>query len=201
MVIIAACSCLTGCFGFLKPVPSTARHFVLTPVPASGSVAPGSGSVALGVGQVKLASYLLDTSLAVRKGTNEITYMPSVLWAERLDSGLQRVLASNLSSLLHTDQVRLSAWQSEDVSAEIYVHIQQFDVNTDGNAVLVAWWRILAPGGQKTLKAGETRLSRPSPMPGVDPSGAVATLSQLVADFSGQLAQSIKELTPQPTAP
>jgi uncharacterized lipoprotein YmbA len=188
-------ACLTGCFGFLKPAPATARHFVLTPLPASQRVPLGSAP-ALGVAQVKLPAYLFDTSLAMRKGTNEITYLPSALWAERLDSGLQRVLAANLSALLPTDQVRLSAWRPQDVVSEIYVAVEQFDVDTAGHGTLAARWRIVMPGGERTLKAGDSRFTRQGPSPEADPSGAVATLSELAADLSRLLVQTIKELTP-----
>ncbi len=183
----------SGCLGFLKPAPSTARHFVLMPLTATNGTAPNPGGLGIGVGRVKVPPYLFDTSLAVRKSTNEIEYLSSVLWAERLEHGFQRALAANLSALIPAGQVRLSAWRSEEVSAELYVTIQQFDVDRGGYGVLVAWWRILAPGGEKTLKSGEARLARPGPPPSADPSGAVATLSDLIADFSRQLAQSIKE--------
>ena len=191
LMLLAACTFLTGCFGFLKPAESTARHFVLTPLPAQETQA--RATLGVGLGQVKVPPYLFDTSLAVRKGTNEISYLTSALWAERLDNGLQRVLAANLMALLPAAQVRLSAWRSEEVSAEVYVSIQQFDVDTGGHAVLVAWWRVLSPGGEKTLRTGETRLARSGPPPDADPSGAVAALSQLVGDFSRQLAEVIKE--------
>jgi uncharacterized lipoprotein YmbA len=193
LMAIATCLSLTGCFGFLKPTHSAARTFVLTPLPVAASATARSGALAVGVGQVKLPAYLFNTSLAVRMGTNEINYLPSVLWAERLENGLQRVLAANLATLLPTDQVRLSAWRSEDVSAEVYVAMEQFDVDARGQGVLVAWWRILSPGGEKTLRAGEVRLARQGPPPDSDPSGAVATLSELVADFSRQLAQAVQE--------
>jgi uncharacterized lipoprotein YmbA len=190
--------CLTGCFGFLKPAKSTARHFVLTPVVATEPTVAPRSSAAVGVGPVKLAAYLFNTSMAVRKGTNEIDYLPSAIWAERLDTGLQRVLAANLAILLPTDQIRLSAWQTTDVSVEVYVAMERLDVDTHGQAVLVAWWRILSPGGEKILKAGESRLARRGPLPGVDPSGAVGTLSDLVADMSRQLAQTINETAKPP---
>jgi len=195
LLVVAACMSLTGCFGFLKPARSTERHFVLTPLPVGASAAPTPGVLGVGIGQVKLPPYLFNTSLAVRTGTNEINYLPSVLWAERLDNGLQRVLAANLATLLPTDKVRLSVWRTEDVSAEVYATIQQFDVDSGGRGALVAWWRILSPGGERTLKVGETRLARPGPAPETDPAGAVATLSDLVADFSRQLAQAVKETT------
>jgi uncharacterized lipoprotein YmbA len=171
-------------------------------VPAPPS-APGvwfsrERKVALTLFTVCLSAYLFDTSLAVRQGTNEIAYHRSVLWAERLDNGLQRVLAANLASLLPTDQIRLSSWRSEDVSAEFYVSIQQFDVDASGHCVLVGWWRILSPGGEKILKVGEARLARTGPPPDADPAGAVATLSELAGDLSRQLAQTVQAVAQGP---
>jgi len=185
---------LTGC-GFLKPAKSTARYYVLTPIAATQG---GTGSLAVGLGQVKLPAYLFNTSLAVRKGTNEVEYLNSSLWAERLHAGFQRVLAADLATVLPTEQVRLSAWQSDDVAAEVYVTIEQFDVDASGRGVLVAQWRILSPGGEKVLKAGGSRFSSQGPAPDAGASGPVATLSGLVADLSRQLAQALKE-TPLPT--
>ena len=189
---------LTGCLSFLKPAKATARHFVLSTLPTAESAAVSSSAVAVGVGPVKLAAYLSSTSLAVRRGTNEIDYLPTTFWAERLDTGLQRVLAANLAILLPTDQIRLSAWQNSDVSVEVYVAIDRFEVDTRGQGTIVAWWRILSPGGEKTLKAGECRLARQGPAPQTDPSGAVATLSELAAELSRQVAQAVKE-TPPPS--
>jgi uncharacterized lipoprotein YmbA len=195
--LAATCALVTGCFGFLKPVPSTSRQFVLTPIGGTGS-----GSIrehlGIGIGQVRLPPYLFDTSLAVRKGTNEISYLSSVLWAERLDTGLQRVLAANLATLLPTDHVRLSSWRKEDVVAEADVTIARFEVDSSGHGVLEAWWRILSPGGEKTLKAGESHFERTGPAPEADPAGAVATLSDLAAELSRQLAAAIKETAPAP---
>ena len=196
LLALTACVGLTGCFGFLKPSPSTGRHFVLTPLPAGDPPAALSGTKAFGIGQVRLPGYLFNTSLAVRKGGNEIEYSQSALWAERLDSGIQRVLASNMSALLHTDKVRVSSWRSEDVSAEVYVSVEQFDVDAGGEGVLLARWRILAPGGEKLLRSGESRFKRNGPQPEKDPSGAVATLSELITDLSRQLAQALGEATP-----
>jgi uncharacterized lipoprotein YmbA len=195
LLALALSVSLTGCFGFLKPAQPTARHFVLSTLPATEPAGASSG-IALGVGQVRLAAYLFNTSFAVRKGTNEIDYLPSTFWAERLDTGLQRVLAANIATLLPTDQIRLSAWQTSDVSAEVYAAIERFDVDTRGQGVLVAWWRVLSPGGEKTLKGGECRLTRQGPAPDVNPAGAVATLSDLAAELSRQVAQAVKETAP-----
>jgi uncharacterized lipoprotein YmbA len=197
---LALCNGLTGC-SFLKPAQSTTRYFVLTPALATGPAPTASSALAVGLGQVKLPAYLFETSLAVRKGTNEIEYLPSALWAERLDTGFQRVLAANLAILLPSDRIHLSAWQKDAVNAEVYVIIHQFDVDSAGRGVLVAQWRTVAPGGEKALKAGESRMSQRGPAPTGDPAGAVATLSALLADFSRQVSQAIQETAARPAAP
>jgi len=191
LLALTGCLAVSGCSLF-KPVKSTTRYYVLTPVAATPS---GSGSLAVGLGQVKLPAYLFNTSLAVRKGTNEVEYLESALWAERLDASFQRVLAANLATVLPTEQVRLSAWQRADVAAELYVTVEQFDVDARGQGVLLARWRILSPGGEKVLKASASRFSRQGPPPDAGPSGAVATLSELVTDLSRQLAQALREAT------
>ena len=131
------------------------------------------------------------------KDTNEIAICRQ-LSGRAPGHGLQRVLAANLATLLPTDQIRLSAWQNADVAAEVYVAVEQFDVDARGQGVIVAWWHVLSPGGEKTLKSGECRLARQGPPPDTDPAGAVATLSDLAAELSRQLAQAVKETTPTP---
>jgi uncharacterized lipoprotein YmbA len=191
LLLLVASASLAGC-SFLKPTHTVVRHFVLTPLPpvVSGSVPANAPS--LGIGQVKIPAYLFNTSLAVRRGTNEVDYQPLALWAERLDTSLQRVLAANLAAVVPTDRIRLSAWRSEDVTCEVYVALESFDVDASGKATLSAWWRVLAPGGETTLKAGRAQLTRQGPPPVSDPAGAVATLSELLVELSRELAQAVR---------
>ena len=102
------------------------------------------------------------------------------------------MLAADLAIVLPTEQVRLSAWQSEDVAAEVHVTIEQFDVDASGQGVLDRAVAHPLAGGEKMLKTGGSRLSRPGPPPNTNPSGAIATLSELVANLSRQLAQALK---------
>ncbi len=189
---VTLCAGLSGC-SFLKPAQSTARHYVLAPVAPTGPSPAGAGGLAVGLGQVKLPAYLFNTSLAIRKGTNEIKYLPSAIWAERLDAGFQRILAANLATLLPTDSLFVSAWQKDDVAVEVYVGVEEFDVDTEGQGVLVARWRLLPPGGDKILKSGRSRLVRQGPPPGAGAAGTVATLSELVAEFSRQLSKALQD--------
>jgi uncharacterized lipoprotein YmbA len=177
----------------LKPVESTERQFLLTSLPAPKERKLDTAAPVLGISRIKLPEYLLNSALAVRRGSNEVVYLPDRLWAERLDSGLQRVLAANLGTLLPTSQIRLSSWSSRDVNAELHVAIEQFDLDTNGRGVLVAWWRILSPGGEKALGAGEGRFARQGTAPVSDPAAAVGTLSGLVEDLSRQLAGAVQD--------
>lgn len=198
--ISAGAVALTGCFGFLKPAESAARHFVLTPLPVleagAKSVLPGG----VGVGQVRIPSYLFETSMALRKGTNEVEYLRDIMWAERLENGVQRVLAANLAVLMPGKSIRQSTWNSTDVDAELYVTVDRFDTDSSGRCVFIARWRIVSPGGRKALHAGETSLARLGPSPHTDPAGAVAVMSELLADFSREVVGALQNL-PTLTAP
>ena len=187
---LAVCLGLTGCLSFLKPATPSSRSFVLTPVPASGASPTGT---AVGVGVVKIPAYLFDTSFVVRAKPNEIEQLPGVLWAERLDVGIQRVIAANLGRMIPTDQVRLAPWGPHEVRVAVYVSIERFDVDANGRAELVAWWRLADPSTGGTFKAGEVRLEQSGPAPTPDPAGAVSTLSELLAGLSRELTNGIQQ--------
>lgn len=197
----AACACVSGCLN-LKPARATTRNFVLSSMPANetGPGAFGSSSalsVGVGVGQVKLPAYLFREAIVVRRGTNELEYLDSARWAERLDTGFQRILASNLAAMVPTGGIRLSAWRSADVTVGVYVSLERFDVDTAGLGVLVAWWRVVSPGGDTVLKSGQFRAEQSGLEPAAHPQEAVATLSSLEGELSEELAKAIREAAAQ----
>jgi uncharacterized protein len=185
-------SCLSGCLD-LKPVRSNSRHLVLStlPPPDAQAAAP---AFSLGLGPVKLPGYLFRIPMAMRKGPTEIEFLHDALWAERLDTGCQRVLAANFSTLFPGAQVQLNSWRTQEVRCAIYVEVQQMDVDTVGKATLLAHWRGLAPAGT-LLKAGESRLSKQAASPAADPAAAAAALSDLLADLSKEIAGAITAAT------
>jgi len=185
----------TGC-SFLKPAQSVTRHFVLSSI-ATNAPTASQTPLALGVGPVKLPAYLFNTPLATRISKEEVEYQSAADWAERLDAGFQRVLAANLAMLLGTDRIYLSTWQKSDVTAELHVIIEQFDVDATGRGQLLARWRIVSPASERVLKSGTSRLERTGPAPDRDAGGSVATLSALVADFSGEMVGALRESSVQ----
>ena len=189
---------LTGCLN-LKPVTDRTRFYVLSAVPAATPGTVGSnGGLAVGISRVDIPAYLLDSRIALRQGATEIKYSEYHRWAERLDKGLQRVLGANLSSLLSSDRVALSAWQRGEVGAEVYLSVQRFECDERGRVVLEARWRIATPGGEETLRAGHSFITRQGPVPLTDPEGAVGALSQALADLSQEIAPAVKSVCASP---
>ena len=185
---------LSGCM--LKPVTVSTRHFALAPIPTSDPrpvARAGSEQMSVGIGFVKMPSYLLRNSMAVRNGANEIEYLEDALWSERLDESFQRDLAANLADLLASDSIYLTDWGHNQVMVAVYISVQQFDVDISGRGTLIAQWRITAPGSVVPLKSGRARLERAGASPRGKPEVIAETLSELAAQFSRDLAQSIRE--------
>ncbi len=190
-LVLAAAVLLAGCLN-LKPARNSTRYFVLSPLPASPGAGTKSTIPGLGLGPVRTPEYLARTSMAVRQSPTEVTYLENALWAERLDLGCQRVLAANLAALLSADQVYLSAWRPRQVACEVQIALSHFDVDLAGQAVLVAQWRILSPGGATLLKAGDCRLTKTGRPLAEGPQGAAAVLSELLGDLSREVAEAVK---------
>jgi len=181
----------TGCL--LKPATVSTRHFVLSPISTNEPALGPMSHLPVGIGFVKMPSYLLRNSMAIRNGANEIQYLEDARWAERMDQCFQRALAANLSRLLPSDNIYLSDWGRDQVKVRVSINVQQFDVDTRGNGTLIAEWRINAPDSGTSFKSGQAKLTRTGASPRGNPEAIATTLGELTAEFSRELAQSIRE--------
>jgi uncharacterized protein len=188
---IVLCIGLSGCKTF-RPVEDLTRYYVLSASATAPTGAPSNQGLAIGVAPVDLPGYLQNTRIAVRTGTNEINYSEDRQWAEHLDRGIQRVLASDLSTLLPSARVISSAWQSGDVKAEVHVSIQRFELDQSGQATLECEWRIVSPGGGRVLRLEHAFITKKGPPLASNPTGAVHTLSQALGELSNQIAAALK---------
>jgi len=180
-----------GCV--IKPARVPTRYFVLAPIPGR-RYAPADGQpLFVEVPLVKMPSYLLRDSMVVRKGADEVEYLETALWAERLDQSFRQTLAENLSLLLASDRAYLAAAERDRVVLRVSVNVQQFDVDTEGRGTLLAGWRLTAVGADKPMKIGQAHLTRPGPPPRGNSQAIATTLSALLAEFSRELAQSLRE--------
>ena len=182
---------LGGCV--IKPARVPTRHFVLAPIPAPEQGSTTAQPLGVEVGFVKMPSYLLRDSMVVRKSADEVEYLETALWAERLDHSFRQTLAQNLSMLLASDQACLSASERDRLVVRVSVNVEQFDVDTEGRGTLLAAWRLTAVGADKPMKIGQAHLTRPGPSPRGKPEAIATTLSALLEEFSRDLAQALRE--------
>jgi uncharacterized lipoprotein YmbA len=182
---------LGGCV--IKPARVPTRHFVLVPGPAPEHAPAAAQRLFVEVPFVKMPSYLLRDSMVVRKSADEVEYLETALWAERLDQSFRQTLAQNLSMLLASDRAYFSAFERDRLVVRVSVNVEQFDVDTEGRGTLLAEWRLTAAGADKPMKIGQTRLTRPDPATRGNPQAIATTLSALLAEFSRELAPALRE--------
>ena len=182
---------LGGCV--IKPARVPTRYFVLAPIPGREHAPANARPLLVEVPLVKMPSYLLRDSMVVRKSADEVECLETALWAERLDQSFRQTLSENLSLLLASNRTYLAAAERDRVVLRVSVNVQQFDVDTEGRGTLLAEWRLTAAGADKPMKIGQARLTRPGPAPRGNPQAIATTLSTLVAEFSGDLAEAFRK--------
>lgn len=188
---------MSGCL--FRPVAVSTRQFVLAPISTNEPTLSVAEPLSVGIGLVKMPAYLLRDSMAIRDGSNEIEYLEDALWAERLDQSFQQTVALNLSKLLPSDKIYLTDWGHDLAGPKLFISVQQFDVDTMGRGTLIANWRINLADDDTPLGSGQTRLVLAGSSPRGHPEIVAATLSDLTAQFSRELAQAISALAkPKP---
>ena len=180
---------LSGCL--LKTATVPPHHFVLAPIPTDEASPAPKDPLSIEIGFVKMPAYLLRDSIAVRNGANEIEYLENALWAERLDQSFQRALLADFYQSLCSDPAHFAKSEGNRKGVKIFITVHQFDVDTNGRGTLVAQWRIAAPDGNELI-SGHTSLARTGRPPRCDPAAIAATMSELTAEFSNELARSLK---------
>jgi uncharacterized lipoprotein YmbA len=188
---------LSGCLN-VKPVVDSTRFFVLSSA-AGPTVDVPKANFSVGLARIEIPDYLQSRRMAVRQSHSEIQYSENLQWGERLDKGIQRALGASLASVIGPGNAVLSVWRRGDVRAEIYVSVQRFECDAQGQATLEASWRITSPGAERLLHDGRSKITRPGPPLATDPDGAVAALSKALGDLARELATVLGALPPPPT--
>ena len=191
MVMALAGFSLTGCL--LRTATVSPRHFVLTPIPTEELNTASNRNLSVEIGFVKMPAYLLRDSVAVRAGPNEIEYLQNALWAERLDQCLERTLTVNLCRLRSSNSMDLANLPRDQAAVKVLINVEQFDVDIRGQGVLIARWRIVSSDSNRLLNVGNTRLLRTAAAPRGKPEVIATTLSDLTAQLSRDIAQSVRE--------
>src|SRR5438132_5931303 len=193
LILLLISFLLSGC-GTFSPRSDPSRFFTLTAITQPGATATQDssdpGGVSLGIGPIRLPGYLDRQEIVTRIPQNRIDVSENDRWAEPLETNFTRVLAQNLSVLLHTHRLVFFPWElNRSPAYQVEVEVHRFEANAGGDVHLSARWAVLDTNKKIPLKSGETVLTRQPAMKSTDTS--VAALSETVADLSREIANSI----------
>lgn len=204
---LAVCLLVGGCT-ILGPIQNPDRFFTLTAVqgiPAADdggapAVTGPAAGVVYGLGPIKLPAYLDRNEIATRISPTEVRYSNLDRWAEQLPANVSAVLEQDLSSLLGTARVIVFPWPHEaDVTYQIEITFNRFDVDLAGQSQLLAKWAIKDTRQGRYVALRETALTRAGEAN--DTPAAVVAMSTLLGELSGEIATALRAIPPPAEAP
>ncbi|HEY1372484.1 MAG TPA: PqiC family protein [Candidatus Binatia bacterium] len=193
-LFIAALLSLAGCLSsFTTPQPDRTRYFTLTSKVEADAGNPGLDDISLGVGPVRIPGYLDRDQLVTRVSESRFDVSENDRWIEPLDEDVSRVLAQNLYILLKSDRIFRYPWPNgRYITHQIDIEILRFEATAANEAQLSARWAIIETGTKQLLASKQTFVKRP--IQGTTKEAAVDALSLTLADFSREIANSVRSV-------
>jgi len=136
---------LAGCLGG----PSGPTNFYmlspLSPSQAGTSAATAEGRIRIGLATVVIPEYLNRNEIVFNLDNTVYQLAEFNQWAEPLNDNLTRVLAENLTNLLHEDSIDVFLASDSSIPADyrLEVDVLRLDGNLGGQVVLISQWALL----------------------------------------------------------
>jgi uncharacterized lipoprotein YmbA len=194
IVIFIATGLLAGCMA----AKSETRFYVLSPI-GEAAGRPGDvkarGPVSVEVMWVHLPQYLERPQIVTKSGENRLDLAEYRQWGGNLRKNMTRVLAKNLSILLHTPQIAMAPHHPPDPpDFRVEVEVMSFERGPDRRVRLSAQWRLSGRGDGRPPVTRICELSSPEiEDQGPDLDSTVAAMSGLLGELSRRIAQAIAE--------
>lgn len=146
------------------------------------------------IGPIDIPDYLNRPQIVTRGEGSELKLAEFDRWAESLEDSFQRMLTTNIRSLLDSNEiVEYPSKQKFGLHYHVVVRIQRFDTDNRGNAVLEVKWGILDSNGDRVapLASGrfESRASNAN-----DYNQIVAAMDDTVSQLSVAIARNLIEI-------
>jgi uncharacterized lipoprotein YmbA len=211
-IALLAALVLTGCFRLSRQSPPI-RQYVLggsaPPAPvAASAAAPARDGRAVGLRRLELASYLAAPAIVVRHGASRIERSEFHRWGERVEEGINRVVAMHLAAAAPVARVDVAPWPARARHDFIVqLRVTRFEgvidsAATTGQVHVTAGWDIVRPLTGAVLLRGSTEERGASWRAG-DYAGLVAgldaALARVARDVAACLARFPNDSTPPAT--
>jgi len=176
---------LTAC-SVLQPVKDTATQHLLEPLVPDRTLTAARPAIA--VGRPSLPGYL-DSNQLVTRSAGQLMVSKHDLWGEPLDSGISRVIASNLSRLTGSMNIQpVESFTSLDYTTLLELKIAQFEPNAANQMVLQGTWKLQPVTGGET-STHYFRLLIPVPPDPTSLRARVTAMNQALEQLSRQIAR------------
>jgi len=195
---VALCLGAAAC-GILDPRPDPTRWFVLATVQELDPTRKEAerGGETLGLGPLTFPDYAMGRELVSRQGPTGLAPSPDERWAEPLDEGIARVLASDLEFVTGARLLPYPWFATDAPAARVRIRFERFELEQRARAVLAASWR-LENGSGEVLQ--ERRFSTVRELTDPHGAGAVLELSQCLVELSEDIAAAWRSAAGRATA-
>jgi uncharacterized lipoprotein YmbA len=176
---------LTAC-SVLQPVKDTATQHLLEPLVPDRTLTAARPAIA--VGRPSLPGYL-DSNQLVTRSAGQLMVSKHDLWGEPLDSGISRVIASNLSRLTGSMNIQpVESFTSLDYTTLLELKIAQFEPDSANQMVLQGTWKLQPVTGGET-STHYFRLLIPVPPDPTSLRARVTAMNQALEQLARQIAR------------
>jgi len=189
LLLAALLPALAGCIGGRTP-PSD--FYLLEPIKTLQGGRPTDPiHRGIALAPVRIPQYLDRPQMVTSTAKNAYTLSEFHRWAERLDDGIARVLALNLSLLVPTDRVSLNATgRNPPDTLRVAVTLLEFHVDPLGQAVLAAQWNVAR--GEETVLGRQASYREPASS--TDYAVMAGALNECLNRLSRDLALDLRRL-------
>lgn len=189
IIALLSAGLLAACAG--SPPPPKNHYLLRADPPAlAGRV---EAPVSVGLRRVEVAAYLRQSGLVVATGAHQVRPARFHLWAEPLDHGLRRYLRAEISNALGWD-LSADLLQQRHWDYAVEVNVDQLHGTLDGEAILVASWRITR--GSAAEQVAQLRFAHSEPLSEAGYAALVEAEIGLLRQLAAAIADSLRELAP-----
>lgn len=166
------------------------RYFSLVPIEAEYQQDPQDSPIVV-IGPMRYPDYLKRSQMVTRGAGAEMVVHDFSRWAEPLDQAIQRMVASNVDTLVSgAIVVAYPVNPSIDIDHRLVGRVDRFDTDDDGLAVLDVQWGVIDADRNVLVSARRARYESRASRPG-DPAAVAIAMSNAVNEFSRDIATEL----------
>jgi uncharacterized lipoprotein YmbA len=193
LTIIICSLALAGCLGGASAPTNFYMLSPLSPSQAETSAVTTEGRIRIGLVTVVVPEYLNRNEIVVNLDNTVYQLAEFNQWAEPLSDNLTRVLAENLTNLLHKESIAvfLSSDSSILPDYRLEVDVLRLDGNLGDQVTLVAQWALLEAEEEDLIVMRRSEYQEP--VADNTYKGLVMAKSRTIEKLSRDMADAIKK--------